>query len=169
MPATGGWAWSIPGWLIGSVSFLLGCVILGEGATLMLVMASPETPAAVSATAPGPEPIEAPATEEPAPSLAGSISRPIFAVAEPRSAPSPSGQAGGPRAPSPEVKQLATRLSLIGVVMGESPQAIIQDSQSGKTFFVTTGQVVVDGMVVESLQENRVVLSLDGETIDLSL
>ncbi len=160
-------AWGIPGWLISGANIVLGCVIAGEVAMLMFTMASPEPPTIPPPTA-GVERVDAPPVEAPTPSLAAMASRPIFAVAETRSAPSPSGQAAA-KGPSAEAKQLATRLSLIGVVMGDVPQAIIQDSQSGKTFFVTSGQAVIEGIVVESVAENRVVLDLDGEKIPLSL
>ena len=37
------------------------------------------------------------------------------------------------------------------------------------TFFVTVGQSVVDGLVVKEIHDNRVVLNLNGESVELSL
>ena len=72
-------------------------------------------------------------------------------------------------APSVEASKLAARLSLLGIVSGEQPQAIIEDSQTQKTYFVSEGQMVVDGAIVESINSNGVVLNFLGETIELNL
>lgn len=103
-----------------------------------------------------------PAVEE-LPSLAASASRPVFAPVS-----------GGPStsafsAPSGSATLLASRLTLMGIVAGEQAQAIIADSQTGKTHFVTAGQAVVEGAVVERVLENGVVLNLAGEKIELAL
>ena len=66
-------------------------------------------------------------------------------------------------------KELAARLNLMGIVAGDQPQAIIEDSQTHKTYFVISGQAVSEGAVVEKVLENRVILSIDGETIELTL
>ncbi len=103
------------------------------------------------------------AAPEALPSLAGSVSRPLFAASGGSSAPAEY------RPPSAPAKGLASRLSLMGIVSGDPPQAIIEDSETKKTYFVTTGQPIVEGAVLEQVLDNRVVLSLDGERIELSL
>ncbi len=72
-------------------------------------------------------------------------------------------------APSVKASKLAARLSLLGIVSGEQPQAIIEDSQTQKTYFVSEGQTVVDGAILESVNSNGVVLNFLGETIELNL
>lgn len=72
-------------------------------------------------------------------------------------------------APSVQASKLAARLTLLGIVSGEEPQAIIEDSQTQKTYFVSEGQAVVDGAIVESIGSNRIVLNFLGETIELNL
>jgi hypothetical protein len=64
---------------------------------------------------------------------------------------------------------LAARLTLTGIVSGDPPQAIIEDSETHKTFFVTPGQTIVAGAMLERLEENRAVLSYGGERIELGL
>ena len=99
------------------------------------------------------------------PSLAESAARPLFtppavtseAAAAPRMAPSSSAQ------------QLASRLTLLGIVPGDPAQAIIEDAETKKTYFVTTGQAVVEGALLDQVLENHVVLDLHGEKIDLTL
>lgn len=103
------------------------------------------------------------------PSLAAGVSRPLF-TAPVESSPSPGTPTAGPRSgPSAAAKMLASRLSLMGIVAGDPAQAIIEDSQTRKTYFVTTGQAVVEGAVLEQVLDNRVILDLDGEKIELTL
>jgi len=108
--------------------------------------------------------VAAPSSEE-LPVLAESVSRPLFASAV---LGVPSTQ-GSRTSPSASGKVLATRLTLIGIVAGDPPQAIIEDAETKKTYFVTVGQMVVDGSVLNQVLDNRVVLDLDGEKIELSL
>ena len=99
------------------------------------------------------------------PSLAQGATRPLFGTpldANP-------GQPVGLQPPSAAVNQLAARLSLLGIVAGNPAQAIIEDSQTQKTYFVSPGQPLAEGAVVEQVLENRVILDLQGEKIELSL
>ena len=64
---------------------------------------------------------------------------------------------------------MAARLTLMGIMAGNPGQAIIEDSQTKKTYFVTVGQGVVEGAVVEKILDNRIQLDLAGEKIELSL
>jgi len=115
-------------------------------------------------------PVSAPAAQEPfappeIPSLARSVSRPLFVTSiEPGSS-----DASSRQAPSQSAKQLASRLSLLGIVAGERPQAIIEDAETKRTYFVTRGQPVVEGAVVEEVLENRVILDLQGEQVEIAL
>ena len=102
------------------------------------------------------------------PSLAASASQTLFAS----SMGTPSDGTGTSRthaAPSATAKLLAARLTLMGIVAGQPPQAIIEDSQTKKTYFVTTGQAVSEGAVLEQVLDNRVILDLQGEKIELTL
>ena len=99
------------------------------------------------------------------PSLAESASRPLFTSPADVSSPSP--------IPRPRqgaaTKLLASRLTLMGIVAGDPAQAIIEDSETKKTYFVTTGQAVVEGAVLEQVLDHHVILDLEGEKIDLTL
>lgn len=112
----------------------------------------------------GGSPVEA---QDPAvPSLAAQAGQPLFA--EPQSAqPSPEPAAG----PSPRelANALVMRLVLLGVVSGEPSQAIIEDTQTKRTYFVREGEAVIEGAVLREIQDGRVVLDLGGERIDLTL
>lgn len=108
--------------------------------------------------------VAAPSSEE-LPVLAESVSRPLFA---PVAVAVPSSQSSR-TSPSASGKSLAARLTLTGIVAGNPAQAIIEDAETKKTYFVTVGQMVVDGAVLKQVLDNRVVLDLDGEKIELSL
>lgn len=103
----------------------------------------------------------------PLPSLAESASQSLFA--SPIIASSGATGPAVPAGPSQTGKLLASRLTLMGVVSGESPQAIIEDSETKKTYFVTVGQTVTEGATLEKVLDNRVILDLNGEKIELSL
>ena len=108
---------------------------------------------------------------EPLPSLAQSAPRPMFVSSTP-AAPVPSASpppGSGEPDPAVAAKALAARLTLRGIVAGDPAQAIIEDVQTKKTYFVSRGQTVVDGATVQDVLETRVVLTLDGETIELAL
>ena len=148
----------------------LGLVLLIEGVYLIIQLVRPVQTVhmPVIADQASPEPSAAATTPPEVPSLAQSASPTLFTSP----AASPSAPTTGSRphgAPSASAKLLASRLTLMGIVAGEPAQAIIEDSQTKKTYFVTAGQVVVEGAVVEQVLDNRVILDLDGEKIDLTL
>ncbi|MBI4341703.1 MAG: hypothetical protein HY598_05420 [Candidatus Omnitrophica bacterium] len=148
----------------------LTVVLAAELVYLLLQLARPLPSVQIP---PLPEiPAAAPAGELPppvdVPQLAGSVLRPLFVsslVAAPSDAAAPSAGA----APSVKAKDLVARLTLMGIVAGDPAQAIIEDAETKKTYFVTTGQAVTEGAVLEEVLENRVILSLNGERITLSL
>ena len=150
-----------PGWPMIAIWALAAFLVLEVA--LLIVQALRPLP-------PIPRPVEAAAEVQPAPpsapempSLSASISRPIFSS-------SAAGPAATTAAPvSNTAKLLSARLTLMGIVAGEPPQAIIEDAETKKTFFVTVGQMVVEGAVVEQVLDNRVVLNAAGEKIELSL
>lgn len=148
-------------------------VLVVEAIALLLVMAQPSPPQPLpAASRPATEPssshpvpsfVQTPAQE--VPSLAQSASSALFAVL------SDSGQptAAARTRPSDSGKLLASRLTLMGIISGDPAQAIIEDSKTQKTYFVMPGQAIVEGAVLEQVLDNRVVLDLDGEKIELTL
>jgi hypothetical protein len=146
-----------PAMVVGALGILLGVEALVL--ILQLVRPLPVVEVPVIPAAGGVEPTPVPPPQMP--SLAASVSRPVFAAST-----VPGSSAA---APSAAASLLASRLTLMGIVAGEPSQAIIEDAQTKKTFFVTPGQPVVDGAVLERVEDNRAVLNLGGEKIELSL
>ncbi|KPK38295.1 MAG: hypothetical protein AMJ78_10235 [Omnitrophica WOR_2 bacterium SM23_29] len=59
-------------------------------------------------------------------------------------------------------------LSLIGIIAGEKPQAVIEDRKNQKTYFLYKGQTV-NQMRVEDILGDRVIFIFEGERFELSL
>ncbi len=130
-------------------------------------------PLPLVATPPVPEiPVTAPMSEVPpveVPSVAGSLTRPLFVSSLATLSGSAAPDAPKPTGPSETAKSLVTRLTLSGIVAGDPAQAIIEDTETKKTYFVTAGQPVAEGAVLDKVESNRVILDLNGEKITLSL
>jgi hypothetical protein len=145
----------------------LGCLLAVE--FILLLVQALRPPLQVNVP-PLPDASEAPAAQTetlpPIPSLAQSVSRPLFS---PPADASGSASSGPRQAPSGSAALLASRLTLLGIVAGTPGQAIIEDSQTKKTHFVSPGQAVVDGAVVDQVLDTRVILDFLGEKIELTL
>ena len=138
-------------------------VALGLELIALIVQAARPMPTVQAPAIPAPSGEVEPLPPLEIPSLAASVSRPVFA------SPGVASPSGAPQPRSGAAKQLAERLTLMGIVAGNPPQAIIEDAQTKKSYFVTTGQTIAEGAVVEQVLDNRVILNLLGEKIELSL
>ena len=160
------WSW-IPSWGLRGMNLVLGCLIVGELAVLgIIVMTPPPTQTlSIPPSSPSAKGSEPPRPPDVATTLASSISRPLFRTQDAQSAPSPSAAASQ----SAEAKSFASRLNLLGMVAGDPAQAIIEDTQTKKTYFVSVGQRLIEDVIVREIGRDRVVLDLHGEVIELSL
>ncbi len=175
-PATSTPRWVLPSWWLMAVNVTLGCVAVVELITIAIVMFQPAPQPRDVATNPSlSADLESDAHALDLPplspeSIGGGLratvaGRPLFQPVMATSSGLPSRQPG---AMSGEAKALAGRLNVIGLVDGDPPQAIIEDTQTQKTYFVAAGQQVTEGLVVTEIRGNRVVLDLNGQTIELS-
>jgi len=64
--------------------------------------------------------------------------------------------------------ELAKDLNLLGIVKGNDDQAIIEDKQSNKTFFLYRGDSIRDFKVLD-IKEKKVILDYKGEKIELEM
>lgn len=151
-----------PGWPTIAM-WVLGAFLVVEVIVLIVQVLRPLPPVLLRVEATAEQPAGLPSPHE-LPSLSASAPRTVFAP----SADAPAtGAAAAPLSTS--TKLLAARLTLMGIVAGDPPQAIIEDSETKKTFFVTAGQMVIEDAVVEQVLDSRVVLTVAGEKIELSL
>lgn len=149
--------WVIRGLQVGSILVIGGeCVV---GVWGLRVKHEKPVVAVASSVADRPDPR---AGVEPAPSIASAAAaRPLFSAPRPASGSAP--------VLSEQAHAWAARLTIRGVMTGTIAQAVIEDTQTQKTYLVTVGQRVLEGLVVEEIRDNRVVLSWQGEHVELSL
>ena len=150
-------------WGLSGVLGIEAVMMVMQMARPMPVVAVPRIKPVASEDAPPDHPVK-----PVIPSLAQSASPSVF------SAPTPAGAGDGTastpkKARSETVSALRQHLSLVGVVSGDPKQAIIEDTQNQKTYFVAVGQEVTEGAMLREVQERRVVLELEGETFELTL
>jgi hypothetical protein len=67
---------------------------------------------------------------------------------------------------SSKVAEASQNLKLVGISWSDLPDAMIEDTKAGKTYFVKKGQIVGD-FVVEAIYKERVVLKYGAESIEL--
>ncbi len=166
----------LPLWWLTVVNVGLGCFAGVELVALLWLIMQPATktpesdlkpPAAREqhATTPSVSQQGRDATQpESVPAIAPVATRPLFQGAS--AGPATTDQSGSASAAAQAV---ASRLSVIGIVAGNPMQAIIEDSKTKKTYFAIMGQRIAEGLLVQEIRQNRVILTLNGETIELSL
>jgi type II secretory pathway component PulC len=59
-------------------------------------------------------------------------------------------------------------INLVGVISGDSPQAIIEDKKSQKTYYVTKGQLIGE-FQVENIGDGKIILNYNGQRFELSI
>ena len=59
-------------------------------------------------------------------------------------------------------------LTLVGIISGKNPQAIIEDKKDQKTYFLKTGESLGE-LRIEQILDEKVTLSYEGEQFDLML
>ena len=59
-------------------------------------------------------------------------------------------------------------ITLVGILAGDNPQAIIEDKKTQKTSYVTKGQFIGE-LQVEDIQEGKVILNYKGQKLELYL
>ncbi len=62
--------------------------------------------------------------------------------------------------------EFSKQLKLIGVVLDEDPKAIIEDTKTRETVFLSVGESI-SGAVIEEIKEGKVILRLNEEKVEL--
>lgn len=66
----------------------------------------------------------------------------------------------------PKLEDIKAQLNLLGVIWGDNPQAIIEDTKAKKTYFLNKGQSL-DNIHVKDIMENKVVLMYKDQQFEL--
>lgn len=69
--------------------------------------------------------------------------------------------------PAPKKETPLKNMVLVGISWSANPDVIIEDKKRKKTFFLRRGQEFADGIRVKEVFKDKVVLSYEGEEIDL--
>lgn len=80
----------------------------------------------------------------------------------------PSKEDREPSQPSKAEEDISSKLTLVGIIAGENPQAIIEDKKSQKTYYLNKGQSF-NGFTVEDISDGKVVLDYEGKKTTLFL
>lgn len=64
--------------------------------------------------------------------------------------------------------ELIKDINLVGILSGESPQAVIEDKKTQKTYYVARNQLI-GKFKVEDIQEGKIILGLNGQKYELYL
>ena len=76
--------------------------------------------------------------------------------------------AEGPGEPASSEIDVSKRFNLVGIIAGDQPQAIIEDKETQKTYYLYKGQSF-SGVTVQEIGEGKVTLSYKGREISLVL
>lgn len=68
----------------------------------------------------------------------------------------------------PKLEEVKNQLTLLGVIGGATPQAIIEDKRTQKTYFLNKGSIF-DDIEVGDILENKVILIYKGKQFELVL
>jgi hypothetical protein len=92
--------------------------------------------------------------------------QPLVAAAPPP----PKVEAPPPPPPAPKIplSQRAAHLRLTGIIAGTPPQAVVEDRRRNATRYVSAGESI-DEFHVEKVLPDRIVISADGDTLELAL
>ncbi len=69
---------------------------------------------------------------------------------------------------SGEVQGALTNLVLVGIIPGATPQAVVEDQTSQKTYYLTQGQSI-DDMVLDKIEDKKVLLRFKDKSLTLTL
>lgn len=72
---------------------------------------------------------------------------------------------GEPKAPDIDISK---RFNLVGIIAGDDPQAIIEDTEAKKTHYLYEGQSL-NGVTVTEISEGKVILGYGGQEVILVL
>lgn len=62
--------------------------------------------------------------------------------------------------------EILKNISLLGVISAAEPQAVIEDKNAQKTYYVTKGQFIGDYQI-ENIQEGKIILNYNGQKYEL--
>lgn len=59
-------------------------------------------------------------------------------------------------------------ITLLGIISGDTPQAIVEDKKTQKTYYLNKGQFIGE-LQVTDIQEGKIILDFNGQAVELNL
>lgn len=78
------------------------------------------------------------------------------------------GREGSARIAHEDEAEILADIDLLGILIDERPQAVVEDKKTGKTYFLYEGDGFRD-MVVEEILVGKVIFTYRGQTLELAL
>ncbi len=78
----------------------------------------------------------------------------------------PDTASAAPATPSAPIQEIMQSIKLVGISFGDEPLAMIEDVQTGRTYFLKRGQEL-KGIKVQSISKEKVVVTHDGQEAEL--
>jgi len=91
-------------------------------------------------------------------------SRNVFSL--PQAPPRTASESGGRTSLNSEIESFIQNLKVTGIMWSETPQAIVEDTKAGRTYLLNRGSKIND-LRVKQILKDRVILSYDGQDIEL--
>jgi len=63
---------------------------------------------------------------------------------------------------------VADDISLVGIISGENPQAVVEDKKNQKTYYLSRGQLIGD-LRVDDIKEGKIIVDRKGQKFELYL
>lgn len=120
-------------------------------------------------TAAAAQPLELPPQPPPAPALDSAPFQQRQLFQPPLGGQETTSNTSASSANTPQAQAALATLTLMGIVDGHPPQAIIADTAAQKSYFVTAGETFGAGIQVKKIGDGRVTLSYQGVETDLHL
>jgi len=71
------------------------------------------------------------------------------------------------RGPSQKILEATQNLKLVGISWSYDPDVMIEDTKTQRTYFLKKGQVMEGGLKLESVFKDKVILTYEGEEVEL--
>lgn len=89
--------------------------------------------------------------------------RQIFKIFQP-----PKPKAKAPDKPKVTLQQRLAGYTFVGILFGDTPQAIVEDKKSARSHYVSAGQMLGE-IKIESIERGKVTVSCEEETMDINI
>jgi hypothetical protein len=70
--------------------------------------------------------------------------------------------------PKVTLQQVLSGYTFVGIIFGDSPQAIVEDKKSGQSYYLTEGQMLGE-IKIEKVEQGKVTVSYGEETMSINI